>query len=1015
MMLSSARSWTAWRRFVVIAAVLFSSSLFAGPKKVEVVVAIPDGAKIDGDLRTAVQLLADEISRKLHTFEDVSVPLPASILPEGAEFVGGETPLSISAERDVFESAHGADNTRLRLSPEQWRSIRKKGYYFVPSKNFPGQMHKWELWLLEGSEAIQIFVRSADAVSTRVIRIGIPAMIRGNTLSIRQGFVEFGKGLRGFVKHVVGFVETYPKHRPDQVASLIADDVMKYMEGLAAASTGEKYDLRAFNPALVAKVQSALQKIESEVEASHQKAVLEAQRIEDQEARAAKLAELAREYDAQTTFFESIATSPDVERVSPGLGPVLARYGRALQRLRAHEQNFAALVDDVAQDENERLVREEPSLSEDKEWLAERVREASTAFYREHWPRAYEAALADLREAGFAAEAWALERTLEYLRHDGWEQARTLAKERLPLRRIRYDFWAFDSGKWKKRQLENGAWVAEPTSTAEVTSTWPAWKLGRLWYTTGWSAQSGLRTVLVDWLWNGPVGVQSLFKKDPFPGRYQIDSKTGELVAPPKGYNATLWSNLKALYASIAADREAYDRAPDSGMFGKFPKRVWQFFWSDLAKGVVAPIFVIGGRVLATGTTALVGAGVTVTTPVWAPLAGTLEYGWTTIVVDNYPVRDLPNYQGGLGTEPGLIADVFRITVTGAGQAALATVGVAAAPFAAAGVSVGARVVGAVRHLWSGLMYYGFRALGAVFGAKVPTDNSSYFVYHTEGPGVGGNLFVTIDDQAVVLAALLQLEIAVLEAYRHQVAAWQAEPLANAQAVLSSIPWDAFGLEKVRISIDEALAKRLALPMAASVKAMEEAIKARQDRLAPLLTALQTIKQNHGYNALRLSQEQIDRLLPEIAKANSQLLAGDRLFPAAQAEVRQRFWDKQTNSVANDHTTLARKLVTDTLGHEALTPPSLDAGRFQTSFQHPSVGSMLGQLLSGNALDLSIGQGVTPVGPIVPANPDDQPPPVTPAPAGPRTTVRVSAGQICANEVARLAEWGIIEGNLARP
>lgn len=1006
----------AWRRHAICLLSFFllfvSVAAHAEPKKVELALAVPDGAKVDKNLKEALDLLAAALANRLHTYDDLSLPLPQSVVPDGVDFVAGETPLSVAAERELVDSAHGPDGTRLTLSPEQWRSIRKKGYYLVPSKNFPGQFHKWEMWLLEGSDKITLFVRNADAVSTRILRIGMPELFKGNQFSVRLGFLELGKGLRGLVAHTVGFVETYPKHGPEAVARLIADDMVEYLEGLAEVATGKKFDLRALNPELVARAQPVLEAIEKEIAEAHGKAVVEARRIVDPDERRRRLDALEEETRTQRPFLAAVEASEELEKVGQGLGPVLARYARALQRLRAQELNFQDEVTRFTDEKRAELTKEYPSLAEDRPWLDGKVQEAAVAYHRSRWSGFYENALADLRGNGFEAEAWALQHSLDYLRNEGWERARALSRERLPEKVIPYEFWSLDAGKWKKKQLQNGTWVAEPTSRVQVTSRYPFWKAARLWYTTGWSFQAGLRTVLVDWLWNGPVGLQS-WGKNPYPGSYQVDAKTGELVAPPSGYHSTFWTNLKALYASIRRDRDAYNKAPDSGMFGKYPKRVWQFFWSDLGKGVVAPVFLFFGRTIATTVTALVGGGVVVTSPAWAPLAGTLEYGWTTFIADNYAVRDLPNYSGQDYTEPGLLVDTLRITLSGAGQIVAAGIlGAVGTPIAAAGTSVGARVLSWARHLWNGGMYYVHRGLGALFGAKVPTDDSAYFVTHKEGPGVGQSAFLSIDDDAIVLAALLQLEVQILDAYRLQLKTWQNEPYTNARAVITSIPWGALGLAVNAADITRELSDQIAAPMAPSVKRMEEAIAARQKRLAPLLGALQDLTRRYGSRSVRLSQDQLDRLLPQLATAYAKLLGDDKYFPTTAPAVQQRFWDTNTAGVANDYPQLVRTTLMNVLGTQALTPPSLEAGQFETHVRHPTLLGMLEKVLAGNELDVEIKKTDVPTGPIVAANPADRPKPAPIAP--PRVTVPVRATEICANPLVKLAREGIVESFATR-
>uniref|UniRef100_A0A182NCW1 Uncharacterized protein n=1 Tax=Anopheles dirus TaxID=7168 RepID=A0A182NCW1_9DIPT len=158
-------------------------------------------------------------------------------------------------------AADGTGEPRL-LTNAQLRSLRERGEFEVPSLNFPGQVHRWQLsqFLQKGSERTRDSLLSDLALSARFIVITAKGRLTGHFFSVAHAFRALLQGLIKLVDMVVG-VPSLLAHNLDNkikeercrflVAELVCrseyedclDSLCSYVRHQLRRATMEKFDV----------------------------------------------------------------------------------------------------------------------------------------------------------------------------------------------------------------------------------------------------------------------------------------------------------------------------------------------------------------------------------------------------------------------------------------------------------------------------------------------------------------------------------------------------------------------------------------------------------------------------------------------------------------------------------------------------------------------------------------------------------------------------------------------------
>ena len=904
-----------------------------------------------------VRSLVEQLESRMYSYENLTITLPTSL------FEGREDGI-IDAD-DLFRAPSSNELARLagpRLNADQLQQVRRTGRFIVPSREHPGQNHVWQLtvWLQKGTEKTTVeFKERMEAAlgdirrGTAEITIGIPERIWGSKLSLREGFSNMLLGLKETAGLFVGLTEnerlfsdreiehTLYTNRQTLAAltgfdgalrrhvEALPEGFLAYLEraqrpvvevdfgdgqmisGGPALNLDMPLDLRMYDDRLTAEALAIAHSVQTRVMEAYtpdEEARVQ-ERIIAQRA-SAGLPALSRAITDR--FLDALAGDAAFERLSPGLGALIANHARA-QRISAEfEAELAAQVQtkraELTDAENSRTLRRGSSES-----IAESVEAQLLTWWRANLWTKYRELPVRLFRAGLAQEAALVAVDLDYMKETAGTFRTDRTAELEPAGRFTHHRRIWRTSQYRVEKSDVGGvtrYRLAKTNDIVVDTGSPGWRLWNTWNRIGTWWNNGLYHYLVTNLWNGPIGVRALVgTKTYYPSVTVNDS--GEVVTDTRDERGTLVTRLAQLKDWRDEAIAKFHARPGYGFLGKDIERILLFFKVDIGSWLLPSALLAVAQPTATVANIAVGAAFTATSAAWAPVSAALALGFNALVYDTNgtgldAAGNGARIKGMSRFFPAWSTMVVDFGMKGVAQTALAAAGIgfwhptmaALNGALAATRATVATVRSTIRSAWD-LGWYGVIAR---FG-HIPDSDIRHLVRRVEGPGLTSQYFFQVENPNIALVTVMAAaEAEATSVYGEQLQALIERPAADAQTAL-----------RPYFTVFESLRGGALKELTDAERANSDALSKAQRNRASFYGRL---LDNPARGSVKLSAEQLDRAIRMSAATLERFYA--RVFADLPAAA-EGFWSRQ-GLVTGDWAGLARKHLVQVWGEQVLTP-----------------------------------------------------------------------------------------------
>ncbi|MBF0361062.1 MAG: hypothetical protein HQK49_08630 [Oligoflexia bacterium] len=733
--------------------------------------------------REIVRLLLEEMKEKLSYYEKYPIVLPptAFSLSNGQIINMGDFFLR-PTDGELSKLALDENGLQKNLTREQLAQLEREGFFTVDSVEFPGQKHLWKLNVIfqKGSKNIKITFEQGIANALGQIIIEIPDRLTGEGyVSVQHGLINLSKSLRGVLSNFVGLSEMSPRYLPYEIDKMVEDAKNKYILSEAGKflEDGRNFDPRLYDKELNKKLEVALSRIFNEHEEAWKNQIVELRIKFKKEfandnvtfSQIKEKIDLKLEEQRLLSLDEMIVADKMLEELSPGFGQLYVNHQKAGRISLKIENELAQKLEAFRIKTTTDLRNNYPIRSKIPRWLSSSVEAETQKYYRQiRWDHLAQIPKA-LREAKLNQEAFIFERNIEFMKEQETTIRAGLSEEEIAAKNFEFANRIWKSENWIKKEIvENGEVRYYPSyyNTNTISTDSPLWRLRMTNSRTHSYIVNTLYYMLVENLWNGPLGVRALFSEHPFYGKKIMDPKTGEIIDDKNSLIMTLNKNLKNLWENVYQARADYENAPNTGLLDKGLTRWLNMIWNYGIKGVLGSIaYTVGQPLVTMGNVALSG-GVAATSVVWAPMTSLFQMGFNMTIYDfdspanYYSHSRMKNYEYTHVWFPALnyTKDVIFSAAVPMTMGTLAATVLHPTLSALTVAFEGARKL--FSQGWDALMR---KLIIAPYG-KIPATDS-WVATRVSGPGISVNYFYQIHPEMALVALQAKLESIELSQY----------------------------------------------------------------------------------------------------------------------------------------------------------------------------------------------------------------------------------------------------------
>lgn len=952
-------SFASFCSFIVV--ISFAVSALAEPPTREgVMISVSESelANLSPSARATFDLVKAQLEQRLFQFAGFDVKIPESAFDSNATQLVGLRDLYQAPTNQELPSLSGT-----RLTSNQVNSIQKEGTFVVPSQEYPGQFHVWKVfvWVVMGSDRIHVILQDALSKSANQITIQIWNRLNGsNPLSNASGLRNIFEGLKETVSLVVGLPHEHPLYSEDQVQEFVNAERKSYLLN-AFADAPAQLDLRMFNEKLMKPVSARLVQIATEVESD---AVLEAQLFEYaellgpvlvqeglQEGSEAFMNVLYQRLESRKReyFHERLLKDQTLESLSSGIAQRLVNQGKAAAIVQAEEALFQGDLQLEVVRITGSVKRKHSIRSQRESWLQAEVAKRYEAAYRERiWPF-YDTVVQKLRDQGLAQEAYLLNKDLEFLQTHEADLKKELTAETEADRDFVFSRSAWTRKGWTvERSNEDGKFrITAKDKKYVVDSGTTGWRLRNIWERTAKYVNNGLKTLIVDNLYNGGLGFRSLLAKEPFNTQWTVDSATGDFVQLDFGKTNTLRSRLQRLYQAKSDAWTAHERHQGGFFIGKVGKAIhwaWTFAIAELGYGGIAPAALRIGQPTLTLVNAAATTGLVASSIAWGPMSALLAAGVNASIFD-FDGTTSNRFRSRLKLNnlfPAVQSSVQ--VVKGVAQVVGSNISIPSHAVAAGGVAAGGLVFAGARTVID-------RAWIEIIKryAAVPKENVKFLIQRISGPGLASNYFFQIQPNLALLSLLANLEKESLARSRAQIEGWIQEPLQVLQQEWAGIAL----LNGTTLNRNAPVAKSFYEAADAQLKLVAQKFDPKDRFYSELL-------QGGQRSNIRLSAADLEVTLQQGASLSKNFFS--KLFSKWGEEETKKFW-KDKKLASGDWLGVTKFYLASAFGGSILTSLEMTDKNFIIEVANPSATDLVSGLLNadidpaGMPVDHSRGMG----------------------------------------------------------
>ncbi|MCB9025349.1 MAG: hypothetical protein H6625_03455 [Bdellovibrionaceae bacterium] len=896
------------------------------------------------------------LQKSLYTWAKLDIELPPTVFEDRTQIIAIDSNIDSIEDSEVAKIGYN----RNRLNPVQISQLKEEAIFKVPSLEDPKRFHVWKVhWMfVVGKKEISVRFNRRKTGAINSIFVSIPDRFVGNNfMSLRRGVTNMYNGVREIIDLLIGLPRYKFKYSEESI-----DEIINKNRKLHAKENQESVrDQRVFDTELMGNAKKVLKLIYRSFDNAWSKRLeLEnrTQIIKEEIANGREGEELYIEVNRRLSLIiqnllqEKILKSEKLEALSPGLAQLLVNQGKALGIVFSAEQEFTNEMLSKRDEITNNLRDQHPWRSLRKEWLEPKVQAAIDKYYQDNVWGMYSETIEKVRDAGLIAEAAALEEDIYFLKTKGKEIYRSLSREQVPADQVHYTVPILRKSRWSVKQTESGRYFLIKDRSIEANTGSTGWRLVvNYWHRMRRNWYVGIDYAMLTNLWNGPIGLKSLFLKQPFAYKWTVDPSTGAITKDTEDLRSTLVSRVKALRKAgndLIADHE---KSGDYGLFGKKMERALLFLKADLGLKIVAPATTALAQGLATCMNAVASCGVVGTSMIWAPLTGLIQHGFDFAAYDTLGTNQRsPSFTTNSRWARMIFNQGFHRIFPAVQSGAKTTIGFAQ--------SVGASALGTIYHPLVGAGEMSLGAADKVIRSSVdnvwlkvlekfgyiPAQNY-WAVHRISGPGVEESYFYKIQPSVALSGFLARLEYMELNFVSDRIKALITQPKRDLETALA--PFERV-IGSVRNDKLTPLTRRVTEKEQSWLKELDEKLQLRMDDYDSLMFI-----QPEARGAIKLSKEDL-LLVEKQASVLIQEFLKEKMFSKmSEAEV-QEFWESK-KITPNNWPDLVRKILSDIFYNTVLTPLEESNGGVVIDVRQPDVVSLIDDLLHAK-VETSVGE-----------------------------------------------------------
>lgn len=883
-----------------------------------------------------------------------------------------------SADRELLSNSQNPDGSRKMLSAEQISQIRENAYFIVPSLKYPGQNYVWQLsaFFQIGAKNIKIYIDRANTSALRKVTVWLPMAVLGkynSPISVKDGISSLLRSVLDTLSLAVGLVETRPRYTDYDVRQLIEKEKTKYKSvaltsltlgtpGVDLPTPGFVPDLRLFNDELMDKALPRLRRIDEKMtavwgqesytygtdrglptEAVELRQKIRSQLINSGVPLNAVEDQMKIEFAAQRerAYHQALLEDKSLNELSEGLGRLVVNRAKALSIMAKGEARLAQEVADRRQLVASQLAAKHPVRGQIPEWVSEKADAAANEFYQSITADRYAAMAAEMRQAGLAQEAFLFEKNVEFVRTQEKQMEAELKAQVVAANEYVFTRPISRPENWEVTKEQVGEdktiYHVEKVRRRTIQTTSWLWRLQNLLAGTESTVAWTVHGLLYANLWNGPVGLKSLFKVKEFPTNPRINKEGKVEYTSTTG---TMISRLRSLSASLREEREAFENRTTHGFFGKsFSRNMLRVKHAALRYGGGTALVV--GQIAGTAVNATASTVVAGTSIVWSPILNLTLLGFINpVIYDFYSPKNMKG-RGFKGAMIGFFSNVSpvfnrilirSVAIKGIGQTVVSLIAAPALLAASGAEWAWSNVRGTLFSLNDALMRGIMKNR-----VGVPASTVRGVVTLTAGPGLSRDYFYQIEPSLVAVAAWARLEQLAFAEYRKSVGALIESPEVQYREFTrvfgAFIGFNAMGEKLGAVQqIQEAKSK--------NEKVVNKALDPYEEHYQRLL--------NFPDANIRMTAADLATAQAEVAKLAQEFMAG----AASNWNKKQlsEFWQSR-NLQEGDWTGLSRSLMTEIFHADFLVPLEQIDQSFRLRVDGPSLSRLAEAVLEGRNVD----------------------------------------------------------------
>jgi hypothetical protein len=952
-------------------------------------------AKFSPEQRAQFEALKFQIAQELSVFTGFNNALPRPVISDGAQMISLKAYFNPDAAGHVERMAVDEEGKRKRFTAKQKALFEVSSTFANENAKVPGQFDLWEIrskLLHKGEKEILLTFQKDLARGLWHITVKVPEALVGDSYtSAVGGFQNIIMGIYNSVGLIVGLPDYVPTHSAEEVQKLLdaarTEEILEALKEHEVGAPGTTSDLRLAYPQLLEKAQPIVAQIWEQADAEWTKhaqdnrvgiaASLIRRGSPSEDAR--RLANSLEEAK-QAKFFEAIAASPELEAISPGLGVLIVRHGRALTLIEKAKYSLHHAVAEYRKALEETLRREKPIRSQIPEWLQTRLEEAEQEQFDKLRGPTYEKLALDLESEGLHQEAVSLRAGLYFT-----ENEEGILKSELEAARKSGRVYKTSAQIWQAKN-----WVVEKTHNADgsdyfsgrdfkalpdIYSAMPFHRVALAAERSYAILKGGLYWLAYRNWWNGPIGMKSLFLKDPFTVAYKVDSATGKIV--PSEHNdkmGTLLSRFHAIQAACAKGRADFEARPDKSELPKWLTRIPNWVGWNIFGRVFGTTIASGGQLALTlglNGVAPVYAAMNYPNETMAALA-VVPVGMAVIAnLFSQQIYDVDHSRTLRSTQS--IGDPAKGEKRNAGrwfpmaaQLEERVIRRGVIPLVAHGLKGifwdGMLTTGTLwakgwgQWMGASLRDWAFRSAFFAFKPKIPAQDPGLFFRRVKGNGVANGYFYQVDRGYALGAQIAQLELMELGLHRQIVEQLLDAPEEEAREFFAASNLLVTGSPEVRFSQSSAIVKDMRALATKTLKDLDVLIEARQKALLAALPPQQKVQKpggselvQYGGEPIKLTQAELELAVPQAALLTQRFFE-TRTFPQMSKAQQDAFWTSH-GLTRGDWMALSLKIMKTALGDKVLVPIETTEAEFHVGLTSPGMTDVMDSVLTaGNFL-----------------------------------------------------------------